>query len=457
MATLPKLDERAAGIDVGSEQMHVSIAGQTARVFGTLTRDLAMLTTWLRDEQVKSVALEATGVYWLYLYGELEAAGLEVLVVNGRHVRNLPGRKTDMADCQWLATLHMHGLLRSGFVPPGEIRLLQDYLRLRQDHIAMAASHVQHMQKALERMNIKLHDVISDLVGVSGLKVIRAILAGQRDPARLLALCDAQIRKNKSERVRESLRGLWKEEHLFALRHALRSWEHYQDQIRECDRAIEQVLQALSRVPRNDSTDDDGTSDGDASGDDARQDKSASRPKSGGTNTPQIDDLHHMLVHLCGQRDPTQLPGIADYSLLQLISEVGTDLTRWPTEKHFTAWAGLAPGSHQSGKRRSVHSRHRNRTGQLFCNMARSLARSVDKGLGGFYRRLKARRGGLIANKALARKLAALFWQVMVHGLDYVEHGLRDYQARAQQSEQRLLQRLALKHGLELVPAKTMA
>jgi transposase len=436
MESLPRLDERATGIDVGSEHLHVSIAGAAPRVFGTMTRDLATLTAWLRAERVRSVAMEATGVYWLYLYGALEEAGLEVLVVNGRHVRNLPGRKTDMADCQWLATLHVHGLLRSGFVPVAEVRRLQDYLRLRQDHIAMSASHVQHMQKALERMNIKFHDVISDLTGVSGQKVIRAILAGQRDPARLLALCDVQIRKNKADRVQESLRGLWKAEHLFALRQAMQSWKHYQDQISECDRAIEQVLHALSEAPEDD--------------------EPASPAKPGGTNSPQIDGLHRMLLQLCGGKDPTQLPGVSDYTLLMLIGEVGTDLTRWPSEKHFTAWTGLAPGSHQSGKRRSQQSRHRNRAGQLFCHMARGLARSVDKGLGGFYRRLKARRGGLIANKALARKLAALFWQVMVHGAAYVEHGLRHYQARAAESERRLLQRLALQHGLQLVPAKTM-
>lgn len=164
-----------------------------------------------------------------------------------------------------------------------------------------------------------------------------------------------------------------------------------------------------------------------------------------------------MLLQLCGGNDPTQLPGLADYSLLLVIGEVGTDLSRWPTEKHFTAWTGLAPGSHQSGKRRTQQSRHRNRTGQLFCAMARSLANSVDKALGGFYRRLKARRGGLIANKALARKLAALFWQVMVKGTDYVEHGLRQYQIRTAQSEQRVLRKLAHQHGLDLVPTKTMA
>lgn len=300
----------------------------------------------------------------------------------------------------------------------------------------MAASHVQHMQKALERMNVKFHDVISDLTGVSGLKVMRAIVAGERDPVRLLELCDVQIKKHKAERVIESLRGTWQVEHLFALRQALAAWEFYQAQIRECDQAIEQLLHELSGPP-----------------DDAAQ--GPTRTKPGGTNSPRIEGLHRMLVQLCAGHDPTVVPGMADYSLLRIIGEVGTDLTRWPTEKHFSAWTGLAPGTAQSGKRRKNQARHRNRVGQYFCAMARSVGNSVDSAFGGSYRRLKARRGGLVANKALARKLAVMFWRIMVHGVDYVEQGLKKYQARAKLSEQRVLAKLARKHGLQLVPTPT--
>jgi transposase len=433
MKALPILDERATGIDVGSERLHVSIGGAAPRVFGTLTYEVQQLVDWLLEQGVGSVAMEATGVYWMYLYEALQAAGLEVVVVNGRHVRNVPGRKSDMADCQWLATLHAHGLLRSGFVPPEHIRRLQDYVRLREDHIGMAASHVQHMQKALERMNVKLHDVISDLTGASGMKVMRALLAGERDPGRLLELCDVQIRTRKAQRVTESLRGTWKSQHLFALRQALSAWDFYQGQIRECDQAIEQILREI----------DPGPGDGHPP---------QGRGKPAGSNSPHIADLHRLLVRLCGGRDPTTLPGMADYSLLRLISEVGTDLSKWPSEKHFTAWSGLAPGSAQSGKRRRNQPRQLNRVGQFFCTMARSAGNSIDTALGGSYRRLKARRGGLVANKALARKLAALFWRVMVHGLAYVEEGLKRYQARAAATETRLLRKLALKHGMQLHP-----
>jgi len=435
MSDLPVLDPHAAFVDVGSEQMYVSIAGGPPEVFGTVTSQLHALRQWLLTHNVRSVAMEATGVYWLPLYGVLEAAGLEVLMVNGRQTRNLPGRKTDMKDCQWGATLHAHGLLRAGFVPPAHIRRLQDYLRLRTDHISSAAAHVQHMQKALERMNIKLHDVISSLTGASGLAVVRAILAGERNPEQLLALCDVQIQRAKAQRVKESLRGTWAEEHLFALRQSLASWEHYQSQIAECDRQVEALLPAAD--------------DDDTPPKVAARTKPRKRP---GINAPEIPKLREILAQMCGGRDLTRLPAHTEYSVLQIVGEVGTDLSKWATEKHFAAWTGLAPGSHQSGKRRGSVKRNRNRAGRMFCVMARSLARSKDIALGGFYRRMAARRGGLVANIALARKLAILFWRVMVKGTDYVEHGLAKYEAKVLQTKQRALRRLARELGQQLVP-----
>jgi transposase len=435
MSELPVLDARAAFVDVGSEQMYVSIAGGAPEVFGTVTSQLHALRDWLLAHEVRSVAMEATGVYWLPLYGVLEAAGLEVLMVNGRQTRNLPGRKTDMKDCQWGATLHAHGLLRPGFVPPAHVRRLQDYLRLRAEHISSAAAHVQHMQKAFERMNVKLHDVISSLTGTSGLAVVRAILKGERNPEQLLALCNVKIQRTKAQRLKESLRGTWSVEHLFALRQALASWEHYQNQIAECDRQIEALLR-------------------DSAADDAPPD---AQPKAGprkqpSPNAPKIPKLREILMHLCAGQDLTRLPAHTEYSVLQIIGEVGTDLTKWTTEKHFTAWTGLAPGSHQSGKRKGSVKRKRNRAGRMFCLMARSLARSKNIALGGFYRRMAARRGGLVANIALARKLAILFWRVMVKGIDYVEHGLAHYEAKVLQTKQRALRRLARELGQQVVP-----
>jgi transposase len=361
--SLTVLDPTAAAIDVGSEQLPVSIAGGPPKVFGTTTGQLRELRDYLLGQGVRSVAMEATGIYWLCPYAVPERGGLEVVVVNGKYVKNLPGRKTDMQDCQWQATLHAHGLLKPGFVPPGHIRRLQDYLRLRTDHVTMADSHEQHLQKALDRMNLKIHDVISDLTGVSGLKMVEAILAGERNPVALLALCDPQ---------------------------------------------------APAPPPAT---------------------------KRGGVNAPQIAGLHALLWRLCGGKDPTALPGVADYVLLELLAEGGTDLgPHWKTENQSTAWLGLAPGSKQSGKRRGSQKRGRNRAAWLFGVIARSVGRSVDKALGGFYRRLKDRRGGRVANLASARKLADLFWPLMVHGKAYVEQGLKQYEIKVAQTEQRLLQ-----------------
>jgi hypothetical protein len=228
----------------------------------------------------------------------LEQAGFEVVVVNGKYVKNLPGRKTDMKDCQWQATLHAHGLLKPGFVPAEHIRRLQDYLRLRADHITLAASHEQHMQKALERMNLKIHDVLSDLTGVSGLKLVEAILKGERKAVALLALCEPQIQKKKADRLRAALEGTWKAEHLFALRQAYELWQFYQQKMAECDVPIEAVLKTWA----------------------GPEDPQAPAPppatKRGGVNTPQIAGRHGLLWRLCGGQDPTTLPGVADYVLL---------------------------------------------------------------------------------------------------------------------------------------------
>jgi transposase len=439
MKSLLVLDPKAAAIDVGSEKLHVSVAGEAPKVFGTFTGELEKLRQWFEEQGVKIVAMEATGVYWLYLYEVLEAASLEVIVVNGRHVQNVPGRKTDMADCQWLATLHAHGLLRGGFVPTADIRQLQDYQRLRSDHITGAAAQEQKMQQALERMNIKLHDVISDLTGVSGLRVVRAILKGERRPGELLSLCDEQIQKKKSDRVKESLRGCWKKEHLFALRQALELWDTYQQKIADCDRELQGLL--LQMADKGNGPDGGET-----------QPLKLAPAKVPGRNAPEIERFQELLARICGGHDATQIPGLGTYLVLQLISEVGTDMTRWETEKHFVSWLGLAGGRKQSGKRKGRVKVHRNRAGRMFCAAARSLAQSVDKALGGFYRRVRGRLGGLAANVALARKLGLLFYRLLRFGVDYVEKGLKSYEAKVLETETRLLRKLAKKQGFVLMP-----
>lgn len=429
---IPVLDPLATFVDVGSEHMHVSIAGSKPRVFGTFTSELEALRDWLLEQGVRNVAMEATGVYWLPLYKILELAGMQVRMINGRQMRNLPGRKTDMSDSQWGATLHSHGLLQAGFVPPDETRRLQDYVRLRVDHIAAAASCIQLMQKAFERMNIKFHDVIYSLAGISGQAVARAIVEGERSPQALLGLCDKQIRNKKEREVLESLRGTWDEEHIFALRHALQSWDHYQRLIEDCDRQIAAIL-----PPHDD-----------------KQPPLSKKHKRGGINAPKIEHLREILAQKCGGKDLTILPGLSQYSILQLIGEVGTDLSKWPTEKHFVSWAGLAPGNKDSGKRKGKSKRRCNRTGRIFCMATQSLARSKDIALGGFYRRIAGRRGGLVATKATASKLAKWFWRLMVKGTDYVEKGLEHYNEQVRKTKETALKRLAKELGRQIAPVK---
>ena len=241
------MPKKVAAIDVGSEKMHVGIPNQPPKVFECFTDSLHQLRDYLQEQAVGSVAMEATGVYWLPIYTILEEAGLEVWVVNGAHVKNVPGRKTDLQDCQWLAQLHEQGLLQSGFVPPARIRKLRQYVRLRQDHVASGSQHILHMQKALDLMNLKIHDVLSQTVGVNCLRMIRAMVVGQRDPQTLLNLCDVDVRRRKTEPLLRALEGTWDAEHLFALKQALEAWDFYQGQIAECDVEIDQMLQELAQ------------------------------------------------------------------------------------------------------------------------------------------------------------------------------------------------------------------
>lgn len=430
---------RAAGIDVGSEKLYVAVCDGPVRVFETFTASVHALRDYLVSAGVGSVAMEATGVYWLPIYEVLEEAGIEVFVVNGAHVKSLPGRKSDLADCQWLAKLHSHGLLRSGFVPDEWIRRLRDYQRLRQDHVQMASAHIQHMQKALDRLNLKIHTVLSDLMGASGRRLVRAILDGERDPERLLSLCDVQIRRKKPDLMRRALQGHWKPEHLFALRQALQAWEFYQTQIAACDREIEATLREITVL----------------SPPSASPPADSPPPKRIHHNAPHIADLKRLLLRITGGRDLETLPAFTDYSILQLLAETGPLMSAWPTVKHFTAWSGLAPSSRQSGKRRRREPRFRNRTGRLFCVMARSLARSNQIALGGFYRRLRATRGPAIANVATARKLAVLYYNTLRHGLQFVEEGLAAYEQHYRQHSLRRLTAAARKLGMTLAPLPT--
>ncbi len=435
----PTLNPHAAGIDAGSTQFFVAVPDGTVTCFGSFTADLHRLRDHLKAHGVTTVAIEATGVYWLALYEVLEAAGVDVCVVNGAHVKNVPGRKSDVQDCQWLQQLHACALLRKSFVPPEQIRALRSYTRLRDDHIRTGAMYVHLMQKALDQLNVKLHTVISQIQGVSGLAVVRAILQGEREAAKLASLCDESILKKKRREVERSLQGVWKDEHLFALKQALGGWEFCQAQVSECDAAITAQLTELTRdLPTPPPPDD-----------------SAPQKKNGPRHhVPQVPGLHESLLTLTGGRDAAQLPGFTISSWLKLLSEVGTDLSRWRNEKAFCSWLGLSPGKERSGKmQRRARRRPKTAAGQIFRLAAQSIARSKYLALGGFYRRLKARTCAAVANLATARKLAVLFYHAMREGLAYVERGLQAYEAAYRHSQERFLQKRAAELGFTLMPA----
>ncbi|MFO7790781.1 MAG: IS110 family transposase [Bacteroidales bacterium] len=436
-AVLEKIRLNAAGVDVGSEEIYVATIEGAVQMFSTFTQGINESLKYIKSKGVDSVVMEATGIYWWPIYETYINAGLEVYIVNACHAKNVPGRKTDVLDSEWLRELHTYGLLRSSFIPGENTCRLRVYMRLRHDHIEMASTHVQHIQKNLDAMNIKLHNVLSSLTGKSGIQIIEAILAGERDPKKLTTLCTERIIPEKLPKVELSLEGYYKEEYLFGLRQALDAWYYYQSKIKECDTKIDELLKSIIKdksVP---------------------EDIKPPKPISN-QNKLQIKGLHKMLMTYTAGKDASQLPGFNDYSLLRVISETGIDMTPWPTEKHFTSWLNLAPWQNSSGKKKGTRQRKiQNRAGQMFREMARSVGNSKYQALGGFYRRIKSRHGAKVANKATARKIAVLYYRLMKYGFDYVEKGLDEYERQYKEKMLKSLTKKARQFGMELIPEET--
>jgi len=421
---MEKIREKAAGIDIGSKKVFIAIEGQEVRSFYTFTEDFEKLRDYLFENDIKTVAMEATGVYWSILYEMIEEAGIDVWLVDGRQTKQVPGRKTDVKDCQWIQQLHSYGLLNRCFVAESDIKELRAYQRLREDHIRYASMHINHMQKALTEMNIRLTEVLDQIHGVSGLAIIEAILKGERDKEKLLKLCHTKIIKNKKDEVIKALNGRYTKSGLFALRQAFESYCFYQNQIEQCDQMLSEALQKNSKGKPDQ--------------------KSDARRKPIRHNKPDIDNLGSMMLKIFDGRDATTLSGITDYSWLQLLSETGSDLTRWPTEKHYTSWLGLAPGQHNSGKmKKNRRKSGKPKAGQIFRQIAQSLLTSKRIALGAFGRRLRSRKGSQIAIKSIARKLAVLYWRIMVKGMAFVEEGIKKYDVQLLEQKQRSLNRLA--------------
>jgi transposase len=422
---MKKIRPFAAGIDIGSKQLFVSVESQEVKVFESFTEDIFKIGEYLLEHNVATVAMEATGSYWFVLYDILvEHCGIDVWLVDGRQTKQLPGRKTDIKDCQWIQQLHSYGLLNRCYVSSGALKDLRSYQRMREDHIRSASMHVNHMQKALIQMNIKLTEVLSQVQGASGMRMIKAILAGERDRKKLLELCATIVKKNKSEQILKALEGHYTEDGLFILEQAHDAYFFYQAQIKKCDEKLSKVLSQINK-----DKDDFPTS-------------TKERRKVIRHNRPNIDNLGEHLLKMTGGRDAQKLPGITDYTWLKLISEIGLELTKWPTEKHFTSWLGLSPGQHHSGKMRRNKQKGKPQAGQIFKVVAQSIIESKKTALGAFGRRLRAKKGPSKAIKAVARKIAILYWRLMVKGNEYVENGVAHYEKQMMVSKVKAMKRL---------------
>jgi transposase len=439
---LDHLNPDAAGIDCGSATHYVAVPADRdatpVQSFATFTGELIRLAEWLTTCRVATVAMEATGVYWIPLYELLEARGFTVVLVNARHFRNVPGRKSDVADCEWLRDLHMVGLLRGSFRPTEAIVMLRTYLRHRQTLVETASTYTLRMHKALVQMNLQLPRVVSDITGQTGLRIVRDIVAGERDPERLARHRDPRCHAAAAELV-GALTGHYRADHLFVLRQHLEAFDACQAQIAACDTALQQqlaTLTAAAAVP-------------------AALPAPRTRRKQPHGNEPAFD-VRTPLFQLTGGVDLTQVDGIGAHTALKVVAEIGTDMSRWPTEQHFTSWLTLAPRNKITGGRivRSHTQPSANRAAATLRVAAMTLSRT-QTALGAFFRRLALRRGKAIAITATARKLAVLIYRALKGELVYQDRGAQGYAAQQRDRLVHQMRTRARALGFELVHSST--
>jgi transposase len=425
----------AAAIDIGAT-MHVAAVGpdrdnEPVRTFRTFTDDLLRLADWFTQCGIKTVVMESTGVYWIPVFEILEQRGFEVMVVNARDAKHVPGRKTDVSDAQWLQRLHEYGLLRASFRPQGEIAGLRAYLRQRERLLDYAAAHIQHLQKALMQMNLQLHHVVSDITGVTGMSIIRAIVAGERDPNVLASHRDRRCHASV-ETICQALAGNYREEHVFALTQALELYDVYQTKVTACDKQIEAILKRLKK----NATPPAGK-------------LAPGRQRTHQPNAPAFDARG--ALHAILGVDLTQIDGLGPYLALKLVGECGTNLAAWPSAKHFTSWLALAPHNKISGgKVLSSKTRRTNNRAAALLRLAAGTVGRTDTALGAFYRRLSARVGKAKAITATARKIAVLFYNTLRNGMSYVDPGASYYEERYKQRVLNNLRRRAKSLGFVL-------
>jgi len=438
ISLLQRINPDVAGIDCGASEHYVAVPTdrdeESVRSFPTFTRDLHRLADWLQKCGVRSVAMEATGVYWIPLYELLEKRGFEVLLVNARHVKNVAGRKSDVLDCEWLRELHSVGLLRGSFRPADAIVVLRGYLRHRDTLVAAMSGITQRMQKALVQMNVRLGEVLTDITGKTGMAIMQDIVEGRVNPKQLARRRDGRCKATEEEFV-AALTGNYRPEHVFALKQNLDLYAYYASQLAECDEAIEGYLNTLAaqnpeqKEPLQP----------------LRKKKSRPRPQE-----PSFD-MREYLYQIHGV-DLSQIDGIGPYQALRLTSEIGTDMSRWPTAHHFTAWLTLAPQNKVSGGRllSSTTRSSANRAKGMFRMIAMSVVRT-DTALGAFYRRLSSRIGKAKAITATARKIAILVYRMLKGEITYQDPGPDAYAQRQRTKALRNLKKRAKSLGFELV------
>lgn len=436
-AQLPSINKNAAGIDVGSRSHFVAVPNDRdanpVKEFSCFTSDLYLLAHWLKECRITTVAMESTGIYWIPLFELLEEQGFDVKLVNAHHVKNVPGRKTDVLDCQWIQQLHSFGLLNGAFRPDDQVCALRAYLRHRTNLIQSASSYTLLMQKSLTQMNLLLRNVVNDITGVTGMKIIRAIVSGEHNPVTLASFRHPRC-KESVETIAKSLEGHYRDEHIFSLKQSLEIYDAFQMKITECNNAIQDIISRFSSAP-------------------TEQPQPIAKPSYAhqGKNIFSFD-LSSELFRITGV-DLTQIDGINASTALSIISEIGTDMSQWPSEKHFSSWLGLSPGNKISGGK-IISGKTKpavNRVATALRMAAQSLHASKSA-LGAFFRRQKARLGPAKATTATAHKLARLVYTLLKNGSSYEDMGVNYYEQQYHSRILRNLKKRAADLGYQIVP-----
>ena len=430
----------AAGIDIGNEFHYVAVPptrdGEPVRRFGCTTTELKSMADWLKQCRIRTVAMQSTGVYWIAVFDILEEAGFEVYLVNARETKNLPGRKSDVQKSQWLMKLHTYGLLRNSFRPSQEIRTMRTYWRQRNDLVRGAARHVHRIQKALTQMNVQLANVLTDVSGITGQAIIKAILAGERDPHKLAAFRDPRVKATEEE-IARSLEGNWQEDLVFVLKQEQDAYEFCQKQMAECDRRLQDYLQ--QRKDRS-------------AGADLPEEKRKTRLKNKKGNKPQFD-LRRELFRMTAA-DLTRIDGIDVMTAMTIISEAGWDMSKWKTEGNFASWLRLCPDNKISGDKLIGKGRlPSNNRVTIALKMAASSLRTSHSYLGAQFRRLKTRLGAPVAIKAMAAKLARLVYRMLSHGMQFIDRGADFYEAQHRHRQINALKWKAARLGFQIIEA----